>query len=77
MNAHRYRTLVRVISFTTEGVWCVFPAWDHKTAILLDASIFAQPVAEGYRFHAEVALNAESPKDLNPTNFEFPAVVSG
>ncbi len=74
MNAHRWRTLVRVLVATDEGVWCVFPAWESRTAVLIDSAMFGgRTVETNFRFHAEVTLNAGNPNDLNPDKFEFPA----
>lgn len=68
----RWRTLARVQSVTSEGVWCVFPAWSSRVAILYPASMFSgRPMHANLRFYAWIVLGAKDPHDLNPDGFEF------
>lgn len=70
---HRYRTMFRVVAVESDGLWVVVPGWDSKVAIWVEDHLYVGPIEVGYRFYGEVALNAESPRDLKPDKFEFPS----
>ena len=72
MEEKYYRTLVRAISPSKEGVWLCVPAWDSDVAVLrVFTSEIENQIARHGRFLADVNLGTEFAETLHFKNFEF------
>lgn len=67
-----YRTLVRYICASKDGLWLCVPTWNSEIAVLrVFPSEIEEKIKTHHRFHAEVNLNTEFADSLHFNNFEF------
>ena len=59
-----WRTLIRILGETPDGVRVVLPGWDIREVVTIPRDQFPYEPREGYRCHARVNLSARNPEDL-------------